>query len=319
MKPIDQWAYPAWELAGAGSVLLLVALVASFPAVVAVTWWRWRRARLKALAMPEQKPVKKEIGNGWMLGPVFSVLLIVAAHLAFISYCWQVENRFVFPVLPLVMSVGIAAVVCAIEWPLVALWWAIDLLLAQFWWIKEARPAWFRRTQSVLALWPTAVTCIVATILLCNVGRVHAWQEGLLEQRGVRRDYPFQADDRYVYAGAWIAKKFPSAVVMCRNPWELQFYMGPQNWSVGLPYPQDEVNQSANEILAIARYYGVTHLLVDDMRPALAPYYLKRKPGMTRITGCPGMALFEIDWSKIPKMTVEEALGRVPTTQKKPN
>ncbi|HUO09648.1 MAG TPA: glycosyltransferase family 39 protein [Phycisphaerae bacterium] len=319
MKPVAQWVSPIWELAGAGSVGLLLALVAGFPILLGMALWRRVRKR-HAPPVPAQQPVDaKKITNGWMLGPVLSVMLVATAHLVFIAYLWLVTPRFLFPVLPLVLALGTAAAVCAMEWPLRALWWAIDLALHQFWRMRDARPQWFRRTQTVLANWPAVTTLVAAAIILCRITPVHAWQEDLLGQRGQRRDYPGQVDNRFVSAGAWIGKNFPSAIVMCRNPWELQFYMGPQNKSVGLPYPQEEVNRSANQIFAIARYYGVTHLLVDDMRPALAPYYLKRKPGLTRVPGCPGIALFAIDWSKIPKMSVEEALGRTPlppTTQK---
>jgi hypothetical protein len=319
MKPISHWVSPIWEAAGAGSVLMLLALVAGFPVLVGMATWRWIRKRRVPPVPVEQPVAPKPMTKGWMLGPVLSVMLVIAAQLLFIAYFWQVQPRFIFPVLPLVLALGTAAAVCVIEWPLRALWWAIDLGLHQFWRVRDARPQWFRRTQAVLACWPAFATIVVAAILLGHVTPVHAWQEDLLDQRGQRRDYTGPVDDRFVAAGDWIGKNFPSAIVMCRNPWELQFYMSPQNKSVGLPYPEDEVNQSANEIFAIARYYGVTHLLVDDMRPALAPYYLKRKPGLTRVPGCPGMALFAIDWSKIPKMTVEEALGRTPappTTQK---
>ena len=63
--------------------------------------------------------------------------------------------------------------------------------------------------------------------------------------------------------------------------------------------------------MAIARYYHVTHLFVDSGQGALQAYLSGRIPGIKRVKGAPG-PLYEFDWSKIPELTVEQALGREP-------
>ena len=312
MKPVKDWVSPMWELAGMGSVLLLAALVAVWPVMVGIWLWKWIRARRRPRVI---EPAKKEKpGDGWLVGPVVMVSMVMAIHLVFVSYFWEVMPRLMFPMLPLVLALGMTAAVCVIEWPLRALGWGLETLLEMFWAARVAWPAWFVNARRALGLVPVAITCVFAVYLLGNMESVHAQQEEALEHRGDSDDYRGPVDNRFVFAGEWIGKNLPNAIVMCRNPWELCFSMGPGNRGVCLPYPQEGVEKSAEQILAIARYYHVTHMLVDEMRPGLAPYYLPagsraHKPGMTRVPGCP-VPLFAIDWSKIPEKTVEEALGR---------
>ncbi len=66
--------------------------------------------------------------------------------------------------------------------------------------------------------------------------------------------------------GRWIAKNLPGAVILCRNPWELLFYCGEANRGVALPNPGRDENSDAQIILAIARYYHVTHYFLDATR-----------------------------------------------------
>ncbi len=309
MKPVKEWSSPLWELAGMGSALLLAALVATFPVVVGIWLWKWIRRRRVPRVAEGTEMARVAPRNGWLIGPVLTVSVVLAMHLVFLSFFWETMPRLVFPALPLVLALGLTAANCVIEWPLRAIRWSTDTLLEMFWRARVAWPGWFVTTRRALGLVPAVITCVFAVYLLGNMGTVQAMQEDALEHRGDSDNYPGPVDDRFVFAGEWIGKNLPNAVVMCRNPWELAFSMGPGNKGGCLPHPDDEVEKGAQEIFAIARYYHVTHLMVDEMRPALAPYYLKRKPGLTRVPGCP-IPLFAIDWSKIPDMSVEEALGR---------
>ncbi len=49
--------------------------------------------------------------------------------------------------------------------------------------------------------------------------------------------------------------------------------------------------------------------MVDTLRPSLIPYVYGRKPGLKRVAGSPQL-LFELDWSKLPKKTVEDIWGK---------
>ena len=108
--------------------------------------------------------------------------------------------------------------------------------------------------------------------------------------------------------GDWIAQHIPNAVVMCRNPWELLYYCSPTNKAIGSPNPKRGGQVGADQILAIAHYYGVTHLYADSVRGPLAAYLSGRDGAFKRVAGAPG-PLFEIDWSKIQVKTPEEALA----------
>ena len=241
-------------------------------------WRRWRvgekveAARVR-VAAPE-----------WEGGAVVAVWVVLVVQWTFISFFWEVAARFCFPMLPLVMGLGCAGAGWLLERPLTAVVngcvWVVQ-------WMRRRRPGpgWAVRTGRVLSCWPTVATLALAVVVWVNRGAVYGAQNDMLDRSNARGDYPFEQNDEYIPMGKWLAKKAPNAVVMCRNPWELLFYSGPGNRGVGLPNPSDGGQKGADEIFAIARYYGVTHLLVDNLREPLEPYVSRRKPGLTRVKG----------------------------------
>jgi hypothetical protein len=159
----------------------------------------------------------------------------------------------------------------------------------------------------VTAYWPALATIVFAAVVLLSQERVLGIGKRLLDREGSRP--PSSAENRYVTSGRWIGRELPHAVVMCRNPWELLFYTGPANRAVGLPDPDDDDPRGAEKIFAIARYYGVTHMLGDVVRPCMAPYFSGREPGLKKVEGAP-RDLYEIDWDAAPKKTVDQLFGK---------
>jgi hypothetical protein len=147
---------------------------------------------------------------------------------------------------------------------------------------------------------------VVAAAALVWSDPIYQWQTQMLARGGVTSSFPFYSNNpRPIVMGKWLGQNLPNAVVMCRNPWELLFYAGPHNKGVGLPNPRDHGQHGAEEIFAIARYYHVTHIYVDAVRPSLAPYLFRGKPGLRKVPHAPD-ALYELDWSKLPATTVDE-------------
>ncbi len=90
-----------------------------------------------------------------------------------------------------------------------------------------------------------------------------------------------------------ITEHFPvDAVMMCRNPWEILWYVDKEMKGVGLPYAPPE------DLFAVAKYYGVTHLIMDKERRGLRKFISRHREAFTEVFRKPHWA-FEIHWDKI--------------------
>jgi len=306
-RPVGTWRAPVAEMATLAAMGLLAAAACCLPIVL---WkharhalrrhrvWRTRRTIGEWAKSPRNKETR-----WWWVGPAVGVWLVVIVHAVFLACFWKFEVRLCFPILPLLLALGCAAISWGIEWPVMA----VVRLVKRLW--KRRPPR--RATQRGMAqpLWAAVATLVVALLALGMNGSVYAEQTRLLTRGGVNGTYPFYKRGRAMPMGKWIAEKIPRAVVMCRDPWELLYFMSPTNKGVGLPDPKDMRSEGAEEIFAIARYYGVTHIFVDSTRPSLTPYIYGRKKGLKRVPGAPD-ELYELDWSALPAKTVEDIWGR---------
>ena len=161
-----------------------------------------------------------------------------------------------------------------------------------------------------LPYWHVVVTIVFTGGLFFFSGTLKARYADWLNQQLDRSSYPFVDERVYPAIGAWLHKNAPNAVVMARNPWEVTFY-NPGGKGITYPWPAEDDPKAAMQIFAVARYYHVTHLFVDQTHEALMPYLSGRVPGLKRVKGAPA-PLYEIDWAKIPVLTVDQALGRAP-------
>jgi hypothetical protein len=161
----------------------------------------------------------------------------------------------------------------------------------------------------VVPYWHVVLTIGFAVGLLMYAKPLQARYANWLDANMDRGGYPFEDELQYPTIGKWVNKNAPNAIIMSRDPWEITFYT-PNSKGVTFPDPDDDGQEGARQIFAIARYYHVTHILMDDPRQSLFPYMEGRIPGFKRMKGAPG-AFFEVDWSKIPaEWTVENVFGK---------
>jgi 4-amino-4-deoxy-L-arabinose transferase-like glycosyltransferase len=293
IKPLAEWKSPVTEFATFTAIPLLLLALAAIP----LQLLRMFRGLRRPLTLFTRRHL-------WMLNPALGIALIIAFHIVFIAYFWKFEPRFMFPIVPLIIALGCAAAWHFCTWPLKAL--AVATIFTAR---KLRRPfTWQRRRQIAILrqTFPAAVTILLAAAALFSTDRIYQSQRQLLSKGGVTDSFPFYSGkDPHIAMGKWLAQNLPDAVVMCRSPWELLFYAGPNNKGVGLPNPSDYGQRGAEEIFAIARYYHVSHMYIDTTRPSLAPYLYRGKPGLKKIPNAPA-PLYELDWSKLPTKTVND-------------
>ncbi|WFB36265.1 hypothetical protein P3T73_00620 [Kiritimatiellota bacterium B12222] len=90
-----------------------------------------------------------------------------------------------------------------------------------------------------------------------------------------------------------LAQKLPAdAVIMMRNPWEILWYAPAGLRGVGMPFspPQD--------LLAVAQYYQVTHVVFDRERPGLKNFIQAHPEVFTPVIQKP-WRVYKIEWSQL--------------------
>ncbi len=313
VQPIKEWQLPPWELAAAAAAGLAAWMTIAWPVTRLVALVRWLLRRRKTTS---PTPTTRPLQDKGLAGPVAAVVLLIVAEALFLAFFWAIRTRFSFMFLPLIAALGCTGLSYLIERPIHAL---IDVARALFRKRMVRRPAWFRATRLALPYWHIAMTIAFAVTLFLFARPLEARYATWLDAQLDRSEYPFVDELLYPAIGAWLHKNVPNAVVMARNPWEVTFY-NPGGKGITYPYPAEDDPKAAMQIFAIARYYHVTHLFVDQTHDALMPYLSGRMPGLKRVRGAPA-PLYEIDWTKIPMLTVDQALGRTPlspTTTKNP-
>jgi hypothetical protein len=316
-----EWQYPLTEGPAGGAVLLLVVLVGMSPVTLGIVVGKWWLKRRTMRLNREESGIRKSRGLGlpssahgtrpWMVGPVVAVWLVIFVEAAFLAYLWGVQVRFCLMFVPLLAAVGCTAASRFIEWPIEGLAWCLKGLARWIWGARESggRVLEMMRTMCQAGrLWHAAVTLILAGVVLVMHHAVEEKIDGMIRREVSAGGYPFSDQREYPRMGAWVKEHLPDAVIMCRNPWELIYYCGPKNRGVGSPNPRLGGKVGAEQILAIAKYYGVTHIYADQVRGPLVPYFNASAGAFKRVPGAPGM-LFEIDWSKVQVRSVEEVFG----------
>jgi hypothetical protein len=192
-------------------------------------------------------------------------LLLGVSHLAFLVICWQPFDRLNAPVIPLVIFAGWATV------------WALVRRL--FGWAGGLGGARVARTA--------AAGCVLA---LGAVWANHEWHE--LRRCRAGADYPWRESGQgWAAVGRWLKANAPGSVTMTRNPWELHFYS--QEKAVQIPLGR------LDQVFAVARHYGVTHLIPDGRRPSLEPWLKGQVPGLKKVFAAHGIELYAIDQERL--------------------
>jgi hypothetical protein len=223
--------------------------------------WRWGCRRRGY----EETPRARALALPGTARALLALALLGAAQWAFVVYLWEGYERLAYPLLAIVIAVGCAGLAWAAEVP---------LLLA----LPRAWPRW---------RWVAVALVACATV---GWGLAHRTEFQRRHTASVTRaGHPYRDQPFYPQLGEWLTANLPGAVVMTRNPWELLFACGPGIKAVNIPLAEP------GRVLAIARYYGVTHYLSDGRRPAMVRLLGGRHPSFVRVPGAPA-ELYEIKW-----------------------
>lgn len=91
----------------------------------------------------------------------------------------------------------------------------------------------------------------------------------------------------------------PDAVLMTRRPWQTLWYLPETFRAVGIPFARPP------ELLAVARFYGVTHLILDQNRPGLREF-IRDHPAYFELVIRRPRNVFLIRWEAIPEELIPD-------------
>lgn len=293
-----------------------VTAAAWFPALTGLTllglilaWlFRWLRPRLNWLpfATPVAPigPAPAEAARHrtpWLLGPTLALVILLVIQWLFLVHFWGrgAMGRQAFLFLPLLAAIACTGAARLLEWPISG---AVGL-------VRYLRPG---RVPRVAAYWhvPLTIAACVYVLVWTADPFNRAWLHQQLEKNERTGGWPYKDRDQHTIAlGNWIGKNLPNAVFMSRYCWQTLYYAAPTNRAVNIPRPD---GNSPDEIIAIAKYYKVTHYIDDGDRPQMRRL-LNERNGFRRLQDAPGRALYEIDWNNpylanIPAATADTLL-----------
>ncbi|MFQ6040922.1 MAG: ArnT family glycosyltransferase [Candidatus Poribacteria bacterium] len=185
------------------------------------------------------------------------VWLVILFHFLFLSLCWDTIERLTFPASSLVIVTG----------------WVIyhTILKNIFNWSKYSKQ-------------------IVAILLIVGMMPV-VWYSGEAIYRTWQTSgYPYrEGGQEWMDAGRWLKTNAPGSVTMTRNPWELHFYS--EQKAIQIPLA------GLDKVIEVAKFYGATHLIPFDGRPALQPWINGEREGL-KLVYDKGLKIYEI---RIPR------------------
>jgi len=197
------------------------------------------------------------------LDPAAILFAFILFQSLFVILFWQAMPRLLFPALL----------------PAFALPWAFLPALPRKW----TFPSW-----SVLLL--NLLACIAFTVhARVQLPALSARQEATFRNPpSTRPRYP-----RHKTLGDRMAATLPpDAVLMCRNPWQTLWYAPETFRAIGLP------NAYPPELFAVARYYRVSHLVLDKPRPGLPEFLRSHPAAFERVIERP-LPVYRIHWDRL--------------------
>lgn len=262
LAPAREWERP-WH-----TRIQLYALVWGAIALpLSLTFWIVRLFRAKKSA--------KTFAWSHFADPATLVLLLAIGQAAFVILFWDAMPRLTFPALILGL---------VLPWTLLPP--VLDLV--QFLW-RKASPHRFPFWTSALL---TPLWCSAMYLHL----HPHAQKNAVAFRDSFDRPPPTEpAYPRVKRLGEIMAETLPpDAVLMSRRGWQTLWYAPETFRSVGLPYARP------TEILAVAKHYGVTHLVLDQNRPGLRPFINEHSQIFTRVIRRP-VPVYQIHYDRIPE------------------
>lgn len=269
-----EWTNPVGTLSGMAATVLVagVALlsVLALPFLLVKFVLRLRKRGGDAEAgISTMRRLLEKVRVPALAGPTLVLLIVLLTTGWFIVHLWEAQERFFYPFAPLVAVMGCTVAAVALDLP---------LLRVGGWWLRGWR-----------ILLVTALAGVALYSGLVRGGEWKARYEALIN----RAKYPYADKTETPGMGEFVRENLPTATVMTRFPWQLQFYLGESNRTVNIPLAPPET------IFAIARYYGVTHYINDCRRPGMELYVSQSHPGLVPVTNAPG-PLFEMKLDLLP-------------------
>jgi 4-amino-4-deoxy-L-arabinose transferase-like glycosyltransferase len=193
----------------------------------------------------------------WQNRLLHIVWLVILFHFLFLSISWDTIDRLAFPASSLVIVTG----------------WVVyhTILKSIFNWSKYSKQ-------------------IVTILLIAGMIPV-VWYSGEAIYRTWQTSgYPYREDGQeWMDAGRWLKTNAPGSVTMTRNPWELHFYS--EQKAIQIPLAE------LDKVIEVAKFYGATHLIPFDERPALKPWIDGEREGL-KLVYDKGLKIYEI---KMPR------------------
>jgi len=274
--PPARWPRPAWMLfllAGAVWGLAAIALAPARRLWRMARRWRGRKKRADA-ERPKPPPEESRLDAAALL------TLFVAMQAAFLIVFWDVAPRLTYPAVLPAWALGwlpVAALCGAPAWA----WRKLRLRPLPFW------------------LGPAGGAAACVALFAFFAAKAPALRERQTAAAGPAANE--RTASAYARLAAAVARSQPeNAVVMCRGRHALLWHAPRSYRGLGVPYAPPA------DLLAVARYYGVTHI-AQDWPLWLLPGYgqfeemLRRNPRYFEPIARTPFPTYRIRWDRIPE------------------
>ena len=200
----------------------------------------------------------------WQNRLLHIVWLVILTLFLFLSLCWSPINRLTFPATALIITTG---------------WAVCYLVLKSFLDLNK----YLKRYSNV----------IIAILLLSLVMPIVGYSGISIYRTSKTSGYPYrEGGEAWMTAGHWLKANAPDSVTMTRNPWELHFYS--EEKAIQIPLAE------LDKIIQIAKFYGATHLIPYNQRPALNTWINGEIAGLRLVYDNMGLQIYEIHYELLP-------------------
>ncbi len=219
----------------------------------------------------------------------FVIALLMIAQASFVIILWYTMTRLILPIVPLSLILCLCLFVKLFE--------KIGIAIKRIWekFTKDTNDNIFPyntfQSHNIIRFQRYAYLLFWISIGFYLILNTASAQKSLIRQSNLK----MWAAPKYPHYHR-VAQTFPGkiaddAIIMTRNPWELLFYSPLTMKGVGLPHAEPKI------ILAVAKFYGVTHLIYDRHRAGLKSYLNSGHPGIKKIISHPS-PIYSLDYSK---------------------
>jgi len=199
----------------------------------------------------------------WQNRLLHIVWLVILFLFLFLSLCWSPISRLTFPATALIILTG---------------WVVYHFVL-----------------KSLLALFKLKAysKLIISILLLSLMIPIVGYSGRAIHRTSKTSGYPYrEGGEAWMSAGRWLKANAPNSVTMTRNPWELHFYS--EEKAIQIPLVE------LDRIIQVGKFYGATHLIPYNQRPALNRWVNGEIPGLKLVYNDMGLQIYEIHYELLP-------------------